>query len=54
MAFCNGKLVKIAAGCIATRIWPRVQDCVYKEQQARPDSCTKLNTKNNTGEYVAE
>ena len=47
-------IVKRPQVCIITRIWPRVQDCMFKEQQPRPDSCTKLNTKNVTGEYVAE
>ena len=47
-------ITKRPAICVIQRIWPRVQDCVYKEQQPRPDSATKLNTKNSTGEYVAE
>ena len=47
-------ITKRPAICVIQRIWPRVQDCVYKEQQPRPDACTKLNTKNTTGEYVSE
>ena len=39
---------------VIQRIWPKLEDCMFKEQQERPDSATKLNTKNNTGEYVAE
>ena len=41
--------------CLVQRIWPKLEDCANKEQLIKATvTATKVNTKNNTGEYVAE
>ena len=47
--------VKQSKLCLIQRIWPRIEDCPYKEQGvAVPVCASKVNTKNTTGEYVSE
>ena len=41
--------------CIIQRIWPKLQDCPRKEVcMPVPVCASKVNTKNVSGEYVAE
>ena len=41
--------------CLLTRIWPKLEDCAHREQLIKATvAATKVNTKNTTGEYVAE
>ena len=47
-------MTKLPSACPIKRIWPKYEDCPRKEQVPMPVCATKVNTKNVSGEYVAE